>query len=277
MDGELTRIIEQIKSKNNKFNLITPNKLTAKQYIRFDPMIGLLPTKRGMNFDEMDHSGFAGFAKRGIVDFDEMDHTGFAGFNKRRSADFDEMDHSGFAGFSKRRNFDEMDHSGFAGFAKRFNDFDEIDRSGFNGFAKRSANFDEIDHSGFAGFAKRKQQQHGFDFDEMDRSGFTNSFAKRLNFDELDRSGFNSFKRFYFDPISYHKHHYHQQATVNNQISTVNPHAFMIRMHGFLPIFLGSILFISLFTIMLIFMWGCNYHDPLLTHSSFELSVSNEE
>nr|XP_027196158.1 cell wall integrity and stress response component 3-like [Dermatophagoides pteronyssinus] len=73
------------------------------------------------------------------------------------------------------------------------------------------------------------------------------------------------------------KHHYHQQATVNNQISTVNPHAFMIRMHGFLPIFLGSILFISLFTIMLIFMWGCNYHDPLLTHSSFELSVSNEE
>nr|XP_027195069.1 orcokinin peptides type B-like [Dermatophagoides pteronyssinus] len=194
MDGELTRIIEQIKSKNNKFNLITPNKLTAKQYIsildnyssgevsarlasifssspsllslnnvvgggsgrrnrrssfdsmtglsigyskrRFDPMIGLLPTKRGMNFDEMDHSGFAGFAKRGIVDFDEMDHSGFAGFNKRRSADFDEMDHSGFAGFSKRRNFDEMDHSGFAGFAKRFNDFDEIDRSGFNGFAK---------------------------------------------------------------------------------------------------------------------------------------------
>ena len=76
--------------------------------------------------------------------FDEIDRSGFARFAKRN---FDEIDRSGFARFAKR-NFDEIDRSGFARFAKR--NFDEIDRSGFARFAKR--NFDEIDNVGFRGF-----------------------------------------------------------------------------------------------------------------------------
>ncbi|KAF0295567.1 Orcokinin peptides type A [Amphibalanus amphitrite] len=64
------------------------------------------------------------------------------GLEKRN---FDEIDRSGFSGFAKR-NFDEIDRSGFTGFAKRpqqssvqKRNFDEIDRSGFSGFVKREA------------------------------------------------------------------------------------------------------------------------------------------
>ena len=127
--------------------------------ISLDPMSGIsfgAPSKRlyGGNFDEIDRTGFSGFAKR--------------------RSNFDEMDRSGFSGFAKRRSdFDEIDHSGFSGFAKRRSDFDEIDRSGFSGFAKRRSDFDEIDRSGFSGFAKR------FNFDELDRNGFTGFMAKR--------------------------------------------------------------------------------------------------
>lgn len=140
-----------------------------------DTMSGLsLGYAKKRSLDPMSGISFGAPSKRLYGgNFDEIDRTGFSGFAKRRS-NFDEIDRSGFSGFAKRRSdFDEIDHSGFSGFAKRRSDFDEIDRSGFSGFAKRRSDFDEIDRSGFSGFAKR------FNFDELDRNGFTGFMAKR--------------------------------------------------------------------------------------------------
>lgn len=47
--------------------------------------------------------------------FDEIDRTGFSGFAKKN---FDEIDRSGFDGFVKK-NFDEIDRVGFGSFVKR--------------------------------------------------------------------------------------------------------------------------------------------------------------
>lgn len=138
-----------------------------------DTMSGLSLGYSKKSLDPMSGVSFGAPSKR---NFDEIDRTGFSGFAKRRS-EFDELDRSGFSGFAKRRSeFDELDRTGFSGFAKRrSNEFDELDRSGFSGFAKRRSNeFDEMDRSGFSGFAKR------FNFDELDRySGFTGFMHKR--------------------------------------------------------------------------------------------------